>query len=90
MKESLPISLTKDTDESNEEFLTEKSSGGTIPSLIEDPAGADKSRMIRKVPYFFGTAPNGEQWKREKGDEVKGPTVWPLQSSFKMARETSC
>ena len=56
MNAVVPKDRTKTTASSKEENLTEKSSL-EIPSLTDEPLGDERSRMIRKVPSFFGTAP---------------------------------
>jgi len=88
MKHPVPKSHTMETASSKPEYLTAKNSGG-MPSFTAEPRGEDKSRIMRTDPSFFGTAPRGEQWNEENGGAEKGPAVWPLWSSLKIALETS-
>ena len=65
---------TNETASSKEEYLTEKLSCG-MPSLMDDPLGDDKSKIILYVPSFLGTAPRGEQCNFIDGILGNGPDV---------------
>ena len=85
-----PKPQTNETASSKEEYLTENLSGG-MSSLMDDPLGDDKSKIILYVPSFLGTAPTaprGEQCKLGSGMVGNGPDVCLRCSSLMIADVT--
>ena len=83
-----PKDSTNRTASSKDEYSTENSSL-LMPSLMEQPRGDDKSRTNLTEPSFLGAAPKGEQCRVWKGECVKGPAVWPRDTSSMMAFVTA-